>query len=43
MITDSSDPIGPATSLFSEDYYKLIKESLREGGILSSQGKYLFQ
>ncbi|VDN60809.1 unnamed protein product [Dracunculus medinensis] len=39
VITDSSDPIGPATSLFSEDYYKLIKESLREGGILSSQGE----
>uniref|UniRef100_A0A240SXG2 PABS domain-containing protein n=1 Tax=Glossina palpalis gambiensis TaxID=67801 RepID=A0A240SXG2_9MUSC len=38
IITDSSDPIGPAISLFQEDYYKLMKNSLREGGIICSQG-----
>ncbi|EFO27473.2 spermidine synthase [Loa loa] len=39
VITDSSDPIGPATKLFSETYYGLIKETLTERGVLSSQGE----
>uniref|UniRef100_A0A0R3RZF3 Spermidine synthase n=1 Tax=Elaeophora elaphi TaxID=1147741 RepID=A0A0R3RZF3_9BILA len=39
VITDSSDPIGPAKKLFSESYYGLIKEALTEKGVLSSQGE----
>lgn len=38
IITDSSDPIGPAVSLFQEPYYQLMKNALRENGIVCSQG-----
>ncbi|XP_058982857.1 spermidine synthase isoform X2 [Musca domestica] len=38
IITDSSDPIGPAESLFKESYYGLMKTALRVGGIVCSQG-----
>ncbi|CAH1954374.1 unnamed protein product [Acanthoscelides obtectus] len=37
IITDSSDPIGPAVNLFTESYYKLLKQALRSNGIVSSQ------
>lgn len=37
IITDSSDPIGPATSLFQESYYELLKNALRPGGVVCSQ------
>ncbi|CAH1276447.1 unnamed protein product [Diabrotica balteata] len=37
IITDSSDPIGPAVNLFTESYYKLTKEALKTNGILSCQ------
>jgi spermidine synthase len=33
IITDSSDPIGPAESLFGEKYYHLCKKALKNGGI----------
>uniref|UniRef100_A0AC35U7I6 PABS domain-containing protein n=1 Tax=Rhabditophanes sp. KR3021 TaxID=114890 RepID=A0AC35U7I6_9BILA len=39
IITDSSDPVGPAESLFGQGYYALLKDALKEGGILSSQGE----
>uniref|UniRef100_A0A1I7XBX4 PABS domain-containing protein n=1 Tax=Heterorhabditis bacteriophora TaxID=37862 RepID=A0A1I7XBX4_HETBA len=39
IITDSSDPVGPAESLFGQSYYELLHSSLNEGGILSSQGE----
>ncbi|XP_067616083.1 spermidine synthase [Eurosta solidaginis] len=38
IITDSSDPIGPARSLFEENYYKLMSNALRPGGVVCSQG-----
>lgn len=38
IITDSSDPIGPAVSLFQENYFVLIKNALRPNGIVCSQG-----
>lgn len=38
IITDSSDPVGPAESLFQESYFELMKNALREGGIVCSQG-----
>ncbi|XP_016377905.1 spermidine synthase-like [Sinocyclocheilus rhinocerous] len=39
IITDSSDPVGPAESLFKESYYQLMKTALCEGGILCCQGE----
>ncbi|KAK0413858.1 hypothetical protein QR680_007030 [Steinernema hermaphroditum] len=39
VITDSSDPVGPAEKLFGKSYYQLLKEALRAGGVLSSQGE----
>ncbi|CAJ0587095.1 unnamed protein product, partial [Mesorhabditis spiculigera] len=39
IITDSSDPVGPAESLFGESYYELLRDALNDTGILSSQGE----
>ncbi|CAB3405617.1 unnamed protein product [Caenorhabditis bovis] len=39
IITDSSDPVGPAESLFSKSYYELLHDALNSDGILSSQGE----
>ncbi|CAO2590031.1 Spermidine synthase [Lemmus lemmus] len=40
IITDSSDPMGPAESLFKESYYQLMKTALKEDGILCCQGEH---
>lgn len=40
IITDSSDPVGPAESLFGQSFYELIHKALRANGILASQGKF---
>lgn len=37
IITDSSDPVGPAECLFEESYFNLMKTALRPGGIICSQ------
>ena len=37
IIMDSSDPIGPAEVLFQEKFYKKVKESLKENGIMVAQ------
>ncbi|PNI39720.1 SRM isoform 4, partial [Pan troglodytes] len=37
IITDSSDPMGPAESLFKESYYQLMKTALKEDGVLCCQ------
>jgi len=42
VITDSSDPFGPAESLFGKPYYELISESLCDGGILASQAESIW-
>lgn len=39
IITDSSDPVGPAESLFQESYFALMKHALKPNGIICSQGK----
>ncbi|KAJ3050186.1 putrescine aminopropyltransferase [Rhizophlyctis rosea] len=39
IITDSSDPVGPAESLFGETFYDLMRRSLRPGGIICTQGE----
>lgn len=40
IITDSSDPDGPAESLFQKEYFELMAGALREGGIIATQGEY---
>uniref|UniRef100_UPI00358E5B50 spermidine synthase-like n=1 Tax=Myxine glutinosa TaxID=7769 RepID=UPI00358E5B50 len=37
IITDGSDPIGPAKSLFEENYYELLKQALKPGGVICQQ------
>lgn len=37
IITDSSDPIGPAVNLFTESYFVLLKKALKSNGIICSQ------
>lgn len=39
IITDSSDPIGPAAVLFETPFYDAMHASLREGGIVCTQGE----
>ena len=39
IIVDSSDPIGPASTLFEESFYQNMKEALAEGGIICTQGE----
>lgn len=38
IITDSSDPVGPAESLFQDGFFALMKKSLRPGGLICTQG-----
>ena len=38
IITDSSDPVGPAESLFQKEYYNLMKSALKDDGVLCAQG-----
>ena len=42
IITDSSDPIGPAESLFGKAYYELINEAMRDDGVLASQAESIW-
>jgi len=39
IITDSSDPIGPASVLFETPFYNAMYSSLRDGGIVCTQGE----
>ena len=39
IITDCSDPIGPAEGLYKKEYFQLIQSALRPDGIMSMQGK----
>ena len=38
IITDSSDPEGPAEDLFKKPYFELLYGALREGGVMTTQG-----
>lgn len=42
IITDSSDPEGPAESLFQEDYFKLLSSALTEKGVISTQAESMW-
>ncbi|KAG7117741.1 Spermidine synthase like protein [Verticillium longisporum] len=38
IITDSSDPEGPAEMLFQKPYFQLLHDALRDGGVITTQG-----
>ena len=42
IISDTSDPVGPAERLFSSEYYKLMHSALRDDGLLAVQGECMF-
>lgn len=42
IIVDSSDPVGPGTTLFTEQFYRAISDSLKNDGIAVSQMESLF-
>lgn len=42
IITDSSDPVGPASVLFETPFYKAMHGSLHQGGIVCTQGECIW-
>ncbi|KKF93269.1 Spermidine synthase [Ceratocystis platani] len=42
IITDSSDPEGPAEALFQKPYFQLLHDALREGGVITTQAESLW-
>lgn len=42
IITDSSDPVGPASVLFETPFYNAMYDSLRPGGVVCTQGECLW-
>ncbi|KAF4576901.1 spermidine/spermine synthase family protein [Pleurotus pulmonarius] len=42
IVTDSSDPVGPAESLFQKPYFQLLHDALTPGGSISTQGECLW-
>ncbi|XP_011149197.1 spermidine synthase isoform X1 [Harpegnathos saltator] len=43
IITDSSDPVGPAVRLFEKSYYELLASALKPGGIIASQATTVWE
>jgi spermidine synthase len=39
IIVDSSDPVGPAETLYTSDFYRNMHSALRPGGIVCTQGE----
>lgn len=42
VITDSSDPIGPAETLFQPEFFAYVKDSLKADGIMCTQGECMW-
>jgi spermidine synthase len=42
IIVDSSDPIGPGEVLFKQPFYESLKNALKPGGIIATQGESIF-
>ena len=42
IIVDSSDPVGPADSLFQESFYRGMRDALAPGGIVCTQGECMW-
>jgi spermidine synthase len=39
IIVDSSDPVGPAETLFTEQFYQSMRDALRGEGIVCTQAE----
>ncbi|KAK7204124.1 Spermidine/spermine synthase [Myxozyma melibiosi] len=42
IITDSSDPEGPAESLFQKPYFELLNDALTENGVITTQAENIW-
>eukprot|EP01080_Neovahlkampfia_damariscottae_P001029 gene1029-9933_t len=42
IIVDSSDPVGPAESLFGPEFFNIAKGALKKGGVLSTQAECMW-
>ncbi len=42
ILIDSTDPMGPGEGLFTEEFYTNVKNSLKEGGIVTAQSESPF-
>jgi len=42
VIVDSSDPVGPANTLFTEEFYSNLQESMTEDGVICCQGECMW-
>jgi spermidine synthase len=42
IITDSSDPEGPAETLFQKPYFQLLNEALTENGVITTQAENIW-
>lgn len=42
IIVDSSDPVGPGGALFEKPFYMALKQALKPGGIVATQGESFF-
>jgi len=42
IIVDSSDPVGPAETLFGEDFFQICADALKKGGILITQAECMW-
>ncbi|EPY51674.1 spermidine synthase [Schizosaccharomyces cryophilus OY26] len=42
IVTDSSDPDGPAEALFQKPYFELLADALREGGVITTQAECIW-
>ncbi len=42
IIVDSSDPVGPGEALFEKPFYENLKQALKPGGVVATQGESFF-
>ena len=42
ILVDSTEPVGPAVGLFSEDFYQAVSDALKEDGIMVAQSESPF-
>lgn len=42
IIVDSSDPVGPGEALFEKPFYQALKNALKPGGLVATQGESFF-
>lgn len=42
IVTDSSDPVGPAESLYQSTYFDLVFKSLKDNGVFTMQGECMW-